>query len=123
MYIDLLTQIKNAQAAGRKSFKFRFSKMDAAIADLLVKRGFLKRAEVKGRLPKRVIEVELNPDRKIQGVKFLSKPSRHLYSGYKDLRPIKGGFGLIVLSTPKGILSDREAKKQKVGGEVLFEIW
>lgn len=123
MYIDLLTRIKNSSAAGHDSLRVKYSRMDASILGILEKRGFLKRFEVKGRLPKRIIEIELNPNRPIRGVKFISKPSRRLYSGYKEIRSSKGGRGLLVLSTPKGILGDKEARKDKVGGEVLFEIW
>ena len=123
MYIDLLTKIKNASAAGHVSLKVKYSKADNNVLGVLEKKGFLKQFEVKGRLPKRIIEIELNPNRSIRGVKFLSKPSRRLYSSYKKLRRVKGGEGVLVLSTPKGILGDKEARIDKVGGETLFEIW
>ena len=74
-------------------------------------------------MPKRIIEIELDPTRSLGGLKFLSKPSRRLYSGYKKVKRVKSGYGMAVLSTPKGILSDKEARKEKVGGELLFEIW
>ena len=59
----------------------------------------------------------------ITGVKFISKPSRRLYVGYKDIRRVKSGYGLSVISTPIGVVSGSEARKSKVGGEILFEIW
>lgn len=123
MYIDLLTKIKNAEAADKKVMKTRFSNTDKAVADLLERYKFLKKVEVKGRLPKRIIELEFNPDRPVQGVRLLSRPSRRLYAGYKDFKRVKGGQGFLFISTPKGILTDREARKEKVGGELLFEIW
>ncbi len=123
MYIDLLIKIKNAEAARKKALKVRFTKMDAAVVKLLEEKGFLKKSEIKGRMPKRILEIEPNPDRPIQGIKLLSKPSRRLYVGYKDIKRVKGGFGFLFLSTPKGILTDREARKEKVGGQMLFEIW
>jgi small subunit ribosomal protein S8 len=55
--------------------------------------------------------------------RMLSKPSRHIYSGYRELRPVRQHYGLAVLTTPQGIMTNKEAKKQKVGGEYLFEIW
>lgn len=123
MYIDLINKIKNAEAAQKKTLKVRFTTMDAAVVKLLEEKGFVKKAETKGRIPKRIIEIELDPTRTIRGVKILSKPSRRLYAGYKDLKLVKGGFGFLFLSTPSGIITDKEARKKKIGGELLFEIW
>lgn len=124
MYIDLLIQLKNAQAVKKRSIKIRFSRMDKAISEVLKKAGFLKKVDVKGRMPKRILELTLNTkERPIQGVKFLSRPSLRQYFGYRDLRNVKGGYGTLVLSTPEGILTASEARKKKVGGQALFEIW
>ncbi|MDE2001160.1 MAG: 30S ribosomal protein S8, partial [Patescibacteria group bacterium] len=57
------------------------------------------------------------------GVRILSRPSRRLYAGYKDIRPIRQGYGMLVLSTPKGVMDGKSAKMQKLGGQLLFEIW
>lgn len=97
-----------------------FTKMDMSIAEILVKAGYLKEAEKKGR-NKRFIEMKLN--KRINGLRFLSKPSRHLYSPYKRLRHVKNGYGLGLVSTSKGIMTNEDARKQKLGGELLFEIW
>ena len=97
-----------------------FTKMDMSIAEILVKAGYLKEVEKKGRI-KRFIEMKLN--KKINGIRFLSKPSRHIYSPYKKLRPVKSGYGLGLVSTSKGIMTNEDARKQKMGGELLFEIW
>jgi len=59
----------------------------------------------------------------IRGIKLVSKPSRKLYTGYRQLRPVRQGYGVGIISTPKGIMTVKEAKKQKVGGQLLFEIW
>lgn len=127
MYTDLLTKIKNAQAAKKESVKIPFSNLDLAIAELLVKYGFLDEAAKKGRMPKRIIEIKLkylDGQGVIKGIKFLSKPSRQLYAGYKELNSkIKQGYGIEVISSPKGTMTTKEAKKQKVGGARLFEIW
>ncbi|HEY4475306.1 MAG TPA: 30S ribosomal protein S8 [Candidatus Paceibacterota bacterium] len=126
MYTDLLTRIKNSQAAKMEYVKVPFSNADFAIAELLAKRGYLESAAKKGRMPKRVIEIKLKyPDGKgaITGVKFKSKSSRRLYLGYRDLRPVKNSYGDSVISTSKGIMTGKEARKQKLGGEILFEIW
>lgn len=127
MYIDLLTKIKNAQQARKEFVKLGFSNMDLAVAELLAKNNFVESAVKKGRLPKRVIEIKLKYQGRnigaISGVKFLSKPSRRLYAGYKDLRLIRQGYGMAVISTPQGVMTYKEARKQKLGGEILFEIW
>lgn len=123
MYIDLLVKIKNAEAVGKESVKTPYTKMDHAVADVLRRYGFLKKVEIKGRNPKRSLELTFNDERPIQGSKLLSKPSLRRYSGYSDLRPVKGGYGILVLSTSKGIKSGVEAKKEKLGGQLLFEIW
>ncbi len=126
MYINLLTQLKNAQAVKRDSFKIFYSKMDEVILDILKEHGYIEDFDKKGRGTKRVLEIKLkytNKGKVINGIKFISKPSRRIYVGYKEIRPVKHGYGLLVVSTPKGILSGQKAKKNKVGGEALFQIW
>lgn len=123
MYIDLLTKIKNAQAAGKKTLKSRYSKVDKAIVDILGKEGFVGNSETKGRPSKRYIFVELRAKRKIEGIKFLSKPSAHTYAGYEKLKRVKGGHGTLAVSTAKGIMTGESARREKIGGELLFEIW
>lgn len=123
MYINLLIKIKNAQEAGKNSLKTPFAKMDLAIAELLLKQGYLKGVEAKGKSTKRVIEIDLKDGKAIKGIKFISRPSRRIYSGCKDIRRVKSGYGMGAVSTSKGIMSDKEARKQKLGGQILFEIW
>ena len=126
MYTDLLTKIHNAQRAKKQSLKVQFSGMDLAIAEILVATGFIEAATKKGRLPKRIIEIEPKYENgvgAITGMKFLSVPSRRIYTGYKELRPVRQGYGLAVISTPQGILTAQQARKSKIGGQLLFEIW
>lgn len=127
MYIDFLNKIKNAQAARKDTLRVPYTKADFAIAEMLLRRNFLKGVSKKGKGVKKILEAQLNYEKSgegaIRGVKFLSKPSRRLYVGYKELKPVKHGFGMVVLSTPKGILSGNVARREKVGGELLFEIW
>jgi small subunit ribosomal protein S8 len=123
MYIDLLIKIKNAQRAGKEVLKTPATKLDKAVADVLAERRFVKKVELKGKSYKKYLEIELDGERKIDGLKFLSKSSVRRYSGYRDLAKVKGGFGTLVLTTPKGILTNEQAKKEKVGGQLLFEIW
>ena len=127
MYTDVLTRIRNAQAAKKDSLKVPFSNMDLVILELLARYGYVASVNKKGRMPKRVIEVMLKYDEKkagaIRGVSHLSVPSRRVYASAKELRPVKQGYGLGVVSTPKGVMAYHEAKKANVGGELLFEIW
>lgn len=128
MYTDLLTKIKNAQAAGRSTMKTGYSRMEMDILDILVATGFLKSAAKKGRMPKRVIDLELKYDAEtgagaIHGLRFVSKPSRKIYAGYRSLKSVKQGYGLAVISTPEGVMTTDNAKKRKLGGQLLFEIW
>ncbi|MDP2695883.1 MAG: 30S ribosomal protein S8 [bacterium] len=126
MYTDLLTKIKNAQQAEKEKLKVPYNKMDSFIADILVKEGYIESASKKGRLPKRILDIKLKyQDGKgvINGVKFVSKPSRRIYAGYHDLRAVKQGYGSGLISTSKGIMTIAEARKAKLGGELLFQIW
>ena len=126
MYTDLLTKIKNSQAVKKESVKVPYSAMDLAILELLEKHKFIAGVAKKGRMPKRILDITLKYENKkgvIQGVRFLSIPSRRLYIGYKDIKPVRHGYGLLVLSTPKGIMDGKTAYKQKIGGQLLFDIW
>ncbi|PIT92290.1 MAG: 30S ribosomal protein S8 [Candidatus Harrisonbacteria bacterium CG10_big_fil_rev_8_21_14_0_10_42_17] len=126
MYTDTLTRIRNAQAVRKETVKMPFSKMDLAVLELLKDHKYIEEVQKKGRHPKRVLEVKLayqeDGTGRIDGVHFLSKQSRHLYSDYKNLIRRKR-HGLTVLSTSQGIKSARDAFKERIGGEVLFEIW
>ncbi len=122
----MLIGMKNANRALRDSVIVPESKLCLAIAEKLSKEGFVGAISRKTRRGRPVFEVTLvSADRmpKITEVKRISKPSRRMYAGSADIRSIKNGKGLLVLSTPKGILTDKEARKEHVGGEVLFSIW
>ena len=126
MYTQLLTKLSNAQAVKKENIKMPYSNMDFAVAELLAKHRFVENVAKKGRNPKRFLEIKLmykNGLGAISGYKILSKSSRRLYSGYSSVRSVRQGYGLLALSTPKGILDGLSAKKQKVGGQLLFEIW
>lgn len=126
MYTDLLTRIKNAQQAKKEKIRVPYSKVGFAILEILSKHDLIGEIAKKGRPVKRNIEIKLKYNDgggAISGIKFVSKPSRRIYAGYAELRPIKQGYGLGIISTPKGIMTTKDAKKMKVGGELLFEIW
>ncbi len=124
---DMLIQIKNAACAGLPAVTIPFSNIKLAIAKVLEREGYLKAVVKKGKKVKKVLACDLSYDAsnkpKITDVKRLSKPSRRVYGGYKELNPMHGEMGVLIISTPKGIMTEREARKAKVGGEVLFKVW
>ena len=118
--------MKNASLVGKESASFPYSKMKDAILECLKKEGYIASfsKKVKGSQP--ILEVELlyvdkNP--KITEVERISKQSRRVYFGMKDIHTVRNNSGILVLSTPKGILSGKEARKENVGGEALFKLW
>ena len=121
---DLIIRIKNAGKARKESILLPYSKLKEAIANVLVAEGYLKSASKKKTSP--TLEVVLNyhnGESKIKDVERISKTSRRIYKGFEEIHPTKGGFGTLIFSTPKGILTDKQAIKEKVGGEILFKIW
>lgn len=122
---DFLIRIKNAGMAGKTSISVPHSNMKFAVASLLSKKGFVGEVHKKGRKDGKSLEVGiLYSDKKprVSDIRLVSKPSRRQYGKAKELRPYRQGYGMTVLSTPKGILSDSDAKKKNVGGEILFKI-
>lgn len=120
---NMINMIKNAGRAHHETVVVPHSKVKFSIAECLVKEGYLKSVIKKTRKGFPVMELELvyiDEAPKITGVDRISKSSCRVYKGVKD---IKKSYGLTVLSTPKGILTDKEAKKEMVGGEVLFKLW
>jgi len=122
----MLTSLKNAGNAGRSTVNVPYSKIKENIATVLISEGFLKSAEKKIVDKKAVLSMEVimeNRIPKIKGAQRISKTSKRVYKKSAELRPVKNGYGALILSTPKGVMSGRDAKKQKLGGEVLFSIW
>ena len=127
MYLNTLTKIKNAYHRKFDRVKVPYGSLDMAVLEALAKCGYLESVSKKGKGVKRIIEAKLKYDKdkkpKMAGLKFISKPSRRIYVGYKDIKKSHDGYGYFIFSTPKGILTNIEARKDKVGGEILFEIW
>lgn len=122
---DLIIRLKNAGFAGKESIVLYGSKNKEAIIDTLVRAGYVKAVSKKKN--SRMIEISLayktDKTPRITNVQRVSRNSRRVYTKFSDIRPFKNGFGSIIYSTSNGILTDKEAFKQKVGGEVLFKIW
>lgn len=126
MYTDILTRIQNASMRHHDRVKAPYSAMDLAVLEVLASRGYVESVSRKGRGVRRIIDIQLKyqgEEPGIHGFRFIGKPSRRIYCGYRDIKASKQGHGDYILSTPKGILTGHQARNQKVGGEVLFELW
>ncbi|MDP3957925.1 MAG: 30S ribosomal protein S8 [bacterium] len=123
---DFLVRLKSGSDVRRESISLPYSNLKNAIGEALLKTGFVRSV---AKRPKKVgasLEVGLlyeGGKPKIKGVERVSKPSKRVYLGVKEIRKVKEGYGALVLSTPKGILTDKEARREMVGGEALFKIW
>lgn len=119
---DLLIRIKNGYMASRKEVEVPFSKLNMAIIELLIKEGYVTGAKKE----ERIIKVALKYDKKtpaLTEVKRVSKPGRRVYSGVTTLPRVLNGIGLAIISTPKGVMSDKQARKESCGGEVMAFVW
>jgi small subunit ribosomal protein S8 len=124
---DMLTRIRNAYAVKKETVSFPYSKLKMEIAKILAREKFIKKSERKGKKNKKTIEITLAYDESgrpaLNHIARVSRQSQRIYLPLTKIRPVRQGFGLQILSTPKGVLTSKEAKKEKVGGEVLCEIW
>ena len=124
---DLLTRIRNGQRAGKSSVSTPASRMRERVLQVLEREGYIRgfrSAEDRGGKP--AIEIELKyyeGEPVIQRIARVSKPGRRVYSSIKDLPRVANGLGIAILSTPKGVLSDAEAREANVGGEVLCQVF
>ena len=124
---NMMNMIKNAGLTGHESITVPFSKIKFAVAECLVREGYIKSINKKTKKGFPIMELVLvygeDGSPKVTGVDRVSKSSCRVYKGVKDIRTTRNGYGLTVLSTPKGILTDKQARKEMVGGEVLFKLW
>jgi small subunit ribosomal protein S8 len=124
---DMLTRIRNAVRVERPSVDMPLSKVKRGVADVLKREGYIwEWQEIEGE-PVNQLRIELkygpNGEKVIQHIKRVSTPGRRVYSKARDLRPVLGGLGIRIISTSRGVVSDREARQRNLGGEVLCEIW
>ncbi len=123
---DMLNRIRNAQAVSKKTVDVPYSKMKFHIGKILEQQGFVLKVEAQKHKMKKVLEIVLKYRDKapeIAGLKRISKPGLRVYRPSHEIRRVKGGYGIAIFSTSKGMMTDKEAKKQNVGGEVLCEVW
>lgn len=133
--INMLIQLKNAQKARHERVSIPFSKIKFEVAKILKDKNFIQSIDIKKKKGRKsefqYMDIKLSysdgqalPGQgAISGIKFLSKPSRRIYFKKEDIKPVRSGLGVFILSTPQGILSGEEARKKNVGGEAIAEVW
>ena len=125
---DMLTRIRNANTAKHDTVDVPASKMKTSIAEILLKEGYIKKFDVVevGGFKSLHITLKYGADKNekvISGLKRISKPGLRVYAGAEELPKVLGGFGIAIISTNKGVMTDKQARKENVGGEVLAFVW
>lgn len=124
---DMLTRVRNANQAMKRTVSMPSSRQKEAVAKLLAAEGYIEHYSVDPDGAGKVLTISLKytPDRRrvLQGLKRLSKPGRRMYRGSSELPRSHGGLGVVVVSTSQGLLSDSEARRRKLGGELVCEVW
>lgn len=123
---DMLTIIRNGYAASKFEVKVPFSKLKENLAEKLVKLGYLESVKKEEIESKKYLNIKLryaNGKPEVEGIKRISKPGLRVYKSQDKIPYVYGGLGVAIISTNKGLLSDREARKSKTGGEVICEVW
>lgn len=124
---DMLTRIRNAVRVERPHVDMPLSKVKRGLAEVLKREGYIWDFEEIAQQPAHQLRVHLkygpNGERVIRHIRRISKPGRRVYSGAAMLKPVLGGLGISILSTSSGVVSDREARQRKLGGELLCEVW
>lgn len=119
---DVLIRIKNGYLVGKQSVNLRYSKLVYKLMELLQKEGFLQEVEQKDR--EIIVSLKYNARKPaITDVKRISKPSLRVYKGVSELPFVLNGLGIAIISTPKGLMTDKQARKLRLGGEVLAFVW
>lgn len=124
---DMFNRIKNAQAVLHPIVDVPFSNIKLKIAEILQGYGFISDFKKRGRKGRKILRVTLKYNSQNQGVisgfKRVSKPGQRIYKKAKELKKVRNGYGIAIISTTKGLLTDQEARKQRAGGEVMAEVW
>ena len=123
---DMFNRIRNAQMVKKPTVLVPLSGINYEIGRLLAERGFIDKVEKKGKKIKKFIEIALKYTDKvpaISGIKTISKPGQRIYISSREIRPVKGGYGMAIISTSRGVMTDKEARKQKLGGELICQVW
>ena len=124
---DMLTRVRNAQSVGKETVSMPSSKKLVEIARVMAEEGYITRYEIIEGEPRATLEITLKYGEKkaktIRGIKRISKPGLRIYAGKDELPRVLGGLGTAIISTSKGVMCDRDARKAGVGGEVIAYVW
>lgn len=123
---DLITRIRNAVAVGKNEILVPTSKLKKGVVEVLAKNGYISSFEIQAGEPRGLLKVVINEqgtNAKINEISKVSKPGRRVYSSADDIPTVKSGRGMIIISTSKGLMTGREAKKNRLGGEILVKVW
>jgi len=123
---DMLNQIRNAQAVGKAEILIPMSKIKNEIATILYKEGFLGEVKKSVKGGQKALKIALKYDNNlpvISGLKRISKPGQRIYERVIEIKNVHGGYGISIVSTSKGLMTNKEAKKQKLGGEIICKVW
>lgn len=130
---DMLNKIRNAQAVLKETVSVPFSNINYEIARILEENKFVGKVDKKGKKDKRLIDIDLKYEQDansrqkknpvISSIKRISTPGKRIYRGYSEIKMSTGSGGIVIVSTPKGVMTAKDAKKKKLGGEVIAEIW
>lgn len=124
---DMLTRVRNAQSAGKDTVSMPTSKKLVEIVRIMEQEGYIQRFDVIDGEPRGTLEITLKYGSKkaktIRGIKRISKPGLRIYAGKDDLPRVLGGLGTAIISTSRGVMTDRDARKQGIGGEVIAYLW
>src|SRR3989338_3196716 len=124
---NMLTAIRHAKSVNHANVKVAYSKVNMGIAQIFKSEGFIEDVQVKDRGGKQrlIISLKYSKDGEsvINNLTMVSKPGKRIYASYKEIPKVRYGYGILVVSTPQGIMTGENAKKEKVGGEVLCKVW
>ena len=123
---DLITRIRNAIAVGKTEILVPTSRLKVNVAEVLAKNGYIAEFKVEDGKPRGILKVTINKageNAKINEITKVSKPGRRVYSSADEIPVVKSGRGMVIVSTSKGLMTGREAKKNRLGGEILVKVW
>lgn len=119
---DLLARMRNAQHVKHDECRVPLSKMKQKLCELLVREGYLSSVDVEGDAPKQQLVIRFHPDHAKLEMSRVSKPGRRVYAGREDLKPVLRGYGIAVVTTSQGLMTDKQAREKNVGGEILCTV-
>jgi len=123
---DMLNQIKNGQAVGKTEVLVPLSNIKNEIAEILFKEGFVGEVKKAAKGKIKSLKISLKYDNEIPaiaGFKRISKPGQRIYNGVSEIRKVHGGYGISIISTSKGLMTNKDARYKKLGGEIICQIW